>query len=608
MELLKSGVFNAVLFQMRFDIAIFKMERRVFLQEEIHGGDDILSFQVTFENALSVAETAGFIDKYQPIARHQMHRFTLQEAVFQFHAVGADVLHGCSTHLARDMGEVFHAMPTLADTETHKIGPVFSGLGTDDDFILIFLDNFYAFGVDVNHEAVKHLVLEKDVVSATEDLGLVLLQFSTFNECMQVVDGLDLIKAFCNGIEAEAVVRFEVDVGFHAAKIHNRSQISSFHEKHSYLCPMKRAIVSVINDLVTDQRVNKSCLALQKAGYEVLLVGRKQRKSPPMDERPYATHRMKLLFEKGPLFYAEYNIRLLFFLLFHRAHLLLSNDLDTILPNYFISRLKGIKMVFDSHEYFTETPELVHRPKVQRIWKRIEGYVVPKLDEMITVCDSIADLFREKYGVKVHVIRNIPPRKALSPKGDKTTLGLPVDKHLLILQGSGINIQRGAEELVQAMAFLDDCFLMIIGGGDVLPILKQMVEELNITDRVCFFPRMPYQQMMAYTQLAELGFCLDKDTNLNYRFSLPNKLFDFIQASVPIVASHLTEIEKIIRKYDLGLFIEDHKPETIAAVIREALSDEVRREQWQHNLALAAQDLCWENEEQKLLEIYRHYD
>ena len=371
---------------------------------------------------------------------------------------------------------------------------------------------------------------------------------------------------------------------------------------------MKRAIVSVINDLVTDQRVNKSCLALQKAGYEVLLVGRKQRKSPPMDGRPYASHRMKLLFEKGPLFYAEYNIRLFFFLLFHRAHLLLSNDLDTILPNYFISRLKGIKMVFDSHEYFTETPELVGRPKVQKVWKRIEGFVVPKLDEMITVCDSIAELFREKYGVKVHVIRNIPPRKALPPRGDKETLGLPTDKHLLILQGSGINIQRGAEELVQAMAFLDDCFLMIIGGGDVLPILKQMVEDQKNTDRVRFFPRMPYQQMMAYTQLAELGFCLDKDTNLNYRFSLPNKLFDFIQAGVPIVASHLTEIEKIIRQYDLGLFIENHEPATIAATIREALSNEARSERWRQNLAIAAKDLCWENEEQKLLEIYRHYE
>ena len=211
----------------------------------------------------------------------------------------------------------------------------------------------------------------------------------------------------------------------------------------------------------------------------MLLVGRKQRKSPPMDERPYGTKRMKLLFEKGPIFYAEYNIRLFLFLLFHRAHLLLSNDLDTILPNYFISRLKGSKMVFDSHEYFTETPELVHRPKVQKVWKRIEGFVVPKLDEMITVCDSIADLFREKYGVKCHVIRNIPPRKALPTKGDKTALGLPADKHILVLQGSGINIQRGAEELVQTMALLDDCFLMVIGGGDVLPTLKDMVEQMH---------------------------------------------------------------------------------------------------------------------------------
>ena len=158
------------------------------------------------------------------------------------------------------------------------------------------------------------------------------------------------------------------------------------------------------------------------------------------------------------------------------------------------------------------------------------------------------------------------------------------------------------------MAYLDDCFLMIIGGGDVLPLLKQMVEDLKITDRVRFFPRMPYQQMMAYTQLAELGFCLDKDTNLNYRFSLPNKLFDFIQAGVPIIASHLTEIEKVIREFDLGLFIENHEPATIAATIREALSDEARKEKWQRNLAIAAQDLCWENEEQKLLEIYKHYE
>ena len=371
---------------------------------------------------------------------------------------------------------------------------------------------------------------------------------------------------------------------------------------------MKRVIVSVINDLVTDQRVNKSCLTLKKLGYEVLLVGRKQRKSPPMDERPYASHRMKLLFEKGPCFYAEYNIRLFFFLLFHRANLLLSNDLDTALPNFFISKLKGIKMIYDSHEYFTETPELVGRPRVQKIWKRIEGFVVPRFKEMITVCDSIAELFHEKYGVTCHVVRNIPPKAALPPKGDKKALGLPEDRHLLVLQGSGINIQRGAEELVEAMRYLDDCFLMVIGGGDVLPMLKQMVEQWQLADRVMFMPRMPYTKMMEYTQLAEFGFILDKDTNLNYRYCLPNKLFDFIQAGVPIVASHLVEVGKIIQKYEIGTFIADHHPQTIANTITEGLNDAERRAIWQKGLAKAAEDLCWENEQQTLIEVYKHYE
>ena len=317
---------------------------------------------------------------------------------------------------------------------------------------------------------------------------------------------------------------------------------------------------------------------------------------------------MKLLFEKGPLFYAEFNTRLFFFLLFHKAQLLLSNDLDTALPNYYISKLKGIRMIYDSHEYFTETPELVGRPRVQRVWKRIERRVVPKLKEMITVCDSIAELFEQQYGVKCHVVRNIPLGAALPPKGDKKDLHLPEDKHLLVLQGSGINIQRGAEELVEAMQYLEDCFLMVIGGGDVLPVLKQMVTDLHIEDRVRFLPRMPYTQMMAYTQLAELGFVLDKDTNLNYRFCLPNKLFDFIQAGVPIVASHLVEIEKIITKYNIGLFIPDHDPKSIAATIQEGLGDVARRSLWQQGLTKAAEELCWENEQQTLIEIYRHYE
>lgn len=346
---------------------------------------------------------------------------------------------------------------------------------------------------------------------------------------------------------------------------------------------------------------------MQKAGFDVLLVGRRQRKSPPMDIRTYKSHRMKLIFEKGPLFYAEYNMRLFLFLLFHRANCLLSNDLDTLLPNFWISKLKRIKLIYDSHEYFTEVPELVNRPKVQKVWKRIEEYVVPKLPEMITVCKSIADMFHEKYGIDVHVIRNIPMRKMLPSSATREEVGLDPEKHILLLQGSGINIHRGSEELVEAMRYLDDCQLVIIGGGDVLPILKEKVAQNHWDEKVKFFPRMPYQKMMAITQLAELGFTLDKDTNLNYRFSLPNKLFDYIQAGVPVVASHLVEIERIVNNYNIGTFVENHDPQSIAETIENALNDKDSLALWKQNLTIAARELCWENEEKVLLDIYEKY-
>ena len=339
----------------------------------------------------------------------------------------------------------------------------------------------------------------------------------------------------------------------------------------------------------------------------MLLVGREQRRSPPMDERPYRSHRMKLIFEKGPLFYAEYNMRLFLFLLFHRADCLLSNDLDTLLPSFLISKIKRTKLIYDSHEYFTEVPELVSRPKVQKVWRTIEEFILPRMKEMITVNESIANLFREKYGVKVHVIRNIPMRKMLPEPTTREALNLPEDKHILILQGSGINIHRGSEELVEAMQYLENCILLIIGGGDVLPLLKQKVTENHWEDRVRFYPRMPYKEMMAITRLAEVGFTLDKANNLNYLFSLPNKLFDYIQANVPIIASHLPEIERIIREYNIGTFIDEHNPKHIAEKINEVISDEETLKTWKNNLNFAAQDLCWENEEKTLIEIYEQY-
>ncbi|MDD5508852.1 MAG: glycosyltransferase [Bacteroidales bacterium] len=370
---------------------------------------------------------------------------------------------------------------------------------------------------------------------------------------------------------------------------------------------MKRVIVSVTNDLVTDQRVDKTAECLRQCGFAVMLVGRKRKGSLPLQPRNYSTKRMCLLFDKGTFFYAEYNLRLLLYLLFHRASLLVSNDLDTLLPNYLIHRIKRIPIVYDSHEYFTGVPELTGRPFVQKFWKRIEKWIFPRLETVITVNDSIAGLYQHEYGNTLHVVRNIPPNRHIQTAMTRKELNLPEDRHIVLLQGAGINVQRGAEEAIEAMQYLDKAILLIIGGGDVMGILRQIVSSLHLSDRVFFLPKQPFERLFHFTRCADIGITLDKDTNINYRYSLPNKLFDYIHAGLPVLASPLPEIRKILERYQIGMTIDSHDPKHIAERMHTMLTDDARRKTWKDNLKRAAAELNWDQEQTILLDIFRKY-
>lgn len=372
---------------------------------------------------------------------------------------------------------------------------------------------------------------------------------------------------------------------------------------------MKKAIVSVINDLSTDQRVHKVCTTLEKLGFDVILVGRKQRAGLPLAERSYKTKRMFLLFEKGPFFYAEYQFRLFLYLLFHKADVLVANDLDTLWPNYKISKLKSAHLVYDSHELFCEVPELQNNPKKKNIWKNIERKIFPKLKYVFTVNDSIAKIYSEEYKVDVKVVRNIPllSNQTKIENVSKEQLGISTDKKIIVLQGAGINIDRGAEEAVQAMQYVENAILLIIGSGDVMDVLKKMVNDLKLDSKVKFIGKVPFQKLVQYTRHADLGLTLDKDTNINYKYSLPNKLFDYIHAGVPVLSSSLVEIKKIIDKYVIGDCITSHEPKHIADKINAILQDENKLQLWKKNTKIASEKLNWEIEEKALIEVYSKF-
>lgn len=374
---------------------------------------------------------------------------------------------------------------------------------------------------------------------------------------------------------------------------------------------MRRAIVCVTNDLSTDNRVHRSCTVLRELGWEVLLVGRALPGSLPM-QRPYATHRMRLLFRKGPLFYAEYNLRLLLLLLTRPAQLVLANDLDTLPAAFVAARLKGSELVYDSHEYFTEVPELF-KPDgsgrlARRVWLALERALFPRLRRVITVNDSIAQEYRKRYGVEPTVVRNIPMHRELGPLPSRAELGLPADRFILILQGSGINVQRGGEEAVLAMRELPDCLLLVVGGGDAWPVLQGLVEEHGLSDRVRLLSRMPYERMMQYTRNADLGLSLDKDTNLNYRFSLPNKLFDYFRAHIPALVTDLPEVAGIVRRFSAGVVIAAAEPSHIATEVRALQGNAEARKALRQNAIFAAASLDGEREKAVLAALFQDLD
>ena len=373
---------------------------------------------------------------------------------------------------------------------------------------------------------------------------------------------------------------------------------------------LKKVIVSVTSDLFTDQRVNRTSTLLHDLGFEVILVGRKKRTSSLLADRIYKTKQFKLLFEKGFLFYACYNLRLFTYLLFHKCNLLVSNDLDTLLPNYLISRLKGISLIYDSHEYFTGVPEIQQRPFVKKVWTGIEKMIFPHLKHIFTVNNSIANLYREEYGKELIVIRNIPEIGIIGEIKSRTALGLPEDKQIVLMQGAGINVDRGGEEAVLSMLpqyGLQNVVLYIIGDGDVVAFLKKMVTDNNLETLVFFLPRKPYNELVNYTVNADIGLTLDKDTNINYRYSLPNKIFDYIHAQIPVLASPLVEVKNIVEKYQIGVLIENFEPQHIANKINDMLNDKKKIDFWKKNLKIASQKLTWENEKKELINVFKQY-
>ncbi len=365
-----------------------------------------------------------------------------------------------------------------------------------------------------------------------------------------------------------------------------------------------RVAFSVTNCICYDQRVLKMAEAVSSLNCDITIIGREINDCCGSDTVPFKTKKFKMFFNRGFLFYGFFNIRLFIYLLLHKYDLLVANDLDTLLPNYLVSKLKLIPLVYDSHEFFTEVPELQNRFFVKWFWSTIEKTIFPELKYVITVSEPIASHYEMLYGVRPLVIKNFSRNSVHIARYSKEDLGIPNDDLLVIIQGTGINIDKGSEELIDALKINSGVSLTVVGSGDVVPCLKLRANKLGIGDRVKFIQTVSWEKLISYTKTADIGMCLEKDTNLNYRYSLPNKLFDYISAGIPVIASNLPETRKIIMENNLGVIIESVTSENISKALYELKNDPERLKEFRLNAISASLRLNWEIESKKVVEFY----
>lgn len=363
---------------------------------------------------------------------------------------------------------------------------------------------------------------------------------------------------------------------------------------------MKKVLCTVTNDLTYDQRMIRICTSLAKAGYDVTLVGRHISSSNALIEQPFHQQRLHLFIEKGKLFYLEMNLRLFLKLLFSKFDIVHAVDLDTLLPGFLVARLRRKICVYDAHEFFTEVPEVVGRPAVQKIWRTLGQLIIPRLKFAITVNRSLANVFEKEYGVPFEVIRNVP----VSLLEVETQFHKKKSPFIVLYQGV-LNEGRGLEEAIEAMMLLENAELWLAGEGDLSKELRRLAQIKGVDSKVKFLGKIPPPELAMLTLQAHVGLNLLKNKGLNYYYSLANKSFDYMRAGLPSINMNFPEYRSINQDNEVFLLLETIEPAGIADAVNLLRSDIGLYKKLAANCQKAAAIYNWENEEIKLLAFYQ---
>jgi len=337
-------------------------------------------------------------------------------------------------------------------------------------------------------------------------------------------------------------------------------------------------------------------VTLRDAGYDVKVIDRSYR-SDTIFKTDLSVDHITCWFSTGALFYAEFNIRLIYKLLGTKADILLGVDSDTLLANTLVSKFIGSPLIIDMHELFTEVPELSDSPVKKSIWKWIEKFGINQSVRRYTVSATVANQYHSRYGKSFDVIRNLPLKI-------NTATSITKLKRFTLVYLGAINRGRGIEELIQAVDKIRDIDLIIYGTGDLYQEIKVLIQKLSLTDRIHCKGWLDPKDILLNLCSAHVGINLLDPSSQSYYFSLANKYFDYIHAGLPSISMNFPEYRSLNAKYQTNILIDDLSKEAIIDAILQMKDNQELYGELKRNCEVAKAAWNWQFESKRLISIF----
>lgn len=304
------------------------------------------------------------------------------------------------------------------------------------------------------------------------------------------------------------------------------------------------------------------------------------------------------------LFYLKFFIILTFELLKTKCDIYFAENVYALPIACIIGRLKKAKVYYNSRELYGFVGGLRNRKYIQKLMTLLEKMFINKVDLVLTTGEMDSEFLQKFYGINnTVVIRNIPKMKLPEHKIDfHKMLDIPRDQFIILYQGVLID-GRAIKLLIQNLAKIPDTVFIVIGDGEKREEFEREAKNTGVHKRVYFLGAVPHNKLINYTSAADAGLCLIENISVSYYYALPNKLFEYINAGVPVLSSKLPQMEKIVNEYKVGTVIDLENKHDISSEINSFIQNKELLAGYKKNTERAARELNWDVEYSKVKDI-----